>query len=41
MTKRKGLILGLVFAALMLLAGVAAASEVDPIVWSMELAIPI
>ena len=37
MTKRKGLILGLVFAALMLLAGVAAASEVDPIVWSMEL----
>ena len=37
MTKRKGLILGLVFAALMLLAGVTAASEVDPIVWSMEL----
>ena len=37
MTKRKGLILCLVFAALLLLAGVAAASEVDPIVCSMEL----
>lgn len=37
MTKRKGLILGLVLAAVMLLAGVAVASEVDPIVCSMEL----
>lgn len=37
MTKRKGLILCLVLAALMLLAGVATASEVDPIVCSMEL----
>ncbi len=37
MTKRKGLILCLVVAALMLLAGAAVASEVDPIVCSMEL----
>ena len=37
MTNRKVLILCLVFAALLLLAGVAAASEVDPIVCSMEL----
>ena len=31
MTKRKGLILCLVVAALMLLAGAAVASEVDPV----------